>query len=125
MTIKTPWLNREDAATYCGSTAKTFANYAATKPPKGPKGPPFWNPEGGDTGGRVRYHIALLDRWVMGDTTLPKGLQPGPSDIIACALPPGRHSVVKPYNDPDEEFFDALSLDIWEILQVEPVFEHS
>lgn len=71
MPTQSPWLTREEAADYSKITGKTLANMAAEDPPKGP---PFWNPNGGVRGGRVRYHRALLDRWLAGDRRY-QGLQ--------------------------------------------------
>ena len=103
MTIQTPWLTREEAATYCKTTAKTLANYANMDPPKGP---PFWNPEGEKGGGRVRYHTALLDKWMFNRESVPHGLQKAAVSIDAANQQSARR------RDPEEAFWSDLALSI-------------
>jgi hypothetical protein len=101
--VDTPWMNRDEAAVYCRLAKKTLDNYASHG-----HGPPFWNPTGAPSGGRVRYHRDALDRWLQGDHSR-LGLQPPPGDIIACAL---SVSVILPPTDPDEAFFEAVDIEL-------------
>lgn len=113
MPITSPWLTRPEAADYVKLKPKTLANYA-----KHNNGPPFWNPAGSDTGGRVRYHVLLLDRWMMGDPTVPTGLQT-PDEFtgeeIASQLANARTSVSS-YIKPD------LNTAFWEAADHQVVF---
>lgn len=81
---KTPWMTREETAVHLNMNAKTLANMAAETPPRGP---PFWNPNGGVRGGRVRYHRALVDRWNGGDHRF-LGLQKVPTALEDAGLVP-------------------------------------